>query len=453
MEQQQPNKFLKWNKTSTTARMIMIGLLSLVLMIPLVFIEDLILERSLRHEKVVNEISKQWGREVVIYGPIIKVPYKVFVEKVITDKKTKKVTKETIQHIKYGFFFPDKLDVKSTINPQQKKRGIYTTAVFNSNILINGTFNSFDFSQKEIEDKNILWDKSVVLLKTTNVKGVNSLLSIALNGKKYGLSSSSTNSYNDDRYYTLESSIISLKGKNKILKPLVFSLDFSVRGSKEIRFIPIGKETTAQINSTWKTAKFMGAFLPYNPDKINDDGFNAKWNILDINRPFSQQHFNHLPYLNEFDFGVNFKIPVDEYQKSERSAKYGFLVICLTFLVFFLIQTISKIYMHPFQYLMIGLALLMFYTLLVSISEHSNFLKAYAIASISVIILITAYAKNILKSSRFMLFIASSLTVLYAFIFIIIQLESYALLVGSVGLFSILACVMFFSRKIDWSNN
>jgi inner membrane protein len=453
MEQQQPNKFLKWNKTSTTARMLMIGFLSLVLLIPLVFIENLIQERSLRQEKVLDEISKQWGNEVVIYGPIIKVPYKIFVEKVITDKKTKKITTETIEYIKDGYFFPDNLDIKSRINPEQKKRGIYTTAVFNSNILINGIFNSFDFSQKEIENKNILWDKSLVLLKTTNVKGVNSVLSINIDGKKYGLSSSGTNSYNDDRYYTLESGMIPLKGGNKKMKPVAFSLDFSVRGSKEIRFIPIGKETTAEISSSWKTAKFMGEFLPYNPDKINDHGFNAKWNILDINRPFSQQHFNQLPYLNDFDFGVNFKIPVDEYQKSERSAKYGFLVICLTFLVFFLIQTISKIYMHPFQYLMIGLALLMFYTLLVSISEHSNFLKAYAIASISVIGLITAYAKNILKSLKFMLFIASSLTVLYAFIFIIIQLESYALLAGSVGLFFILAAVMFVSRKIDWSNN
>ena len=154
----------------------MIGFLSLVLMIPFLFIEDLILERSQRQEKVVNEISKQWGNEVVIYGPILKVPYKVFVEKVITDEKTKKVTTETIQHIKYGYFFPDKLDIKSTINPEQKKRGIYTTAVFNSNILIKGSFNSLDFSQKEIEDKNILWNKSVVLLKTTNVKGVNSIL-------------------------------------------------------------------------------------------------------------------------------------------------------------------------------------------------------------------------------------------------------------------------------------
>jgi len=140
------------------------------------------------------------------------------------------------------------------------------------------------------------------------------------------------------------------------------------------------------------------------------------------------------------------------YQKSERSAKYGFLVIGLTFLIFFLIQTLSKINIHPFQYLMIGLALTMFYTLLVSISEHSNFLKAYITAGISVIILITLYSKSILKTFKFPLFIGASLSALYAFIYVIIQLENYALLVGSIGLFIILATVMFVSRKIDWHN-
>ena len=143
---------------------------------------------------------------------------------------------------------------------------------------------------------------------------------------------------------------------------------------------------------------------------------------------------------------------VDEYQKSERSAKYGFLVIGLTFLIFFLIQTLSKITIHPFQYIMIGLALVMFYTLLVSISEHSTFLKAYLIAGISVIALISWYAKSILKTLKFSIFIAVSLMALYTFIYVIIQLENYALLVGSIGLFAILACVMFVSRKIDWNN-
>lgn len=449
--EQQPNKFKSWFKSSPSSRMIVIGFLSFILMIPLFYIENLIKERSYRQESVVNEISKQWGNEVVIYGPILKVPYKVFREKTITDAKTKKVTTETIEYINYGYFFPKKLAINSTINPEEKKRGIYTTAVYNSNVFINGKFDSLDFSQKEIKKENILWNKSKVLLKTTNVKGVNSAMSIKINNKTYDLSSKTVESNNDYGYYTLESKNINLEETLKKDKPFDFSLDFKVKGSKEIRFVPIGKETTAQITSNWKTANFMGEFLPYNPDKINKNGFDAKWKVLDINRPFSQQHFGEIPFLNEFDFGVNFKIPVDEYQKSERSAKYGFLVISLTFLIFFLIQTISKINMHPFQYLMIGLALVLFYILLVSISEHSNFLKAYGIASVSVIGLISLYSKSILKSNKFMLFVTASLSILYTFIFVIIQLESYALLVGSIGLFLILASVMYASRKIDWS--
>ena len=152
------------------------------------------------------------------------------------------------------------------------------------------------------------------------------------------------------------------------------------------------------IISNWKTANFIGEFLPFNPDKITDGGFDAQWKILDINRPFSQKSFKGLPDLMDYAFGVNFMIPVDEYQKSERSVKYGFLVIGLTFLVFFLIQTMSKISIHPFQYLMIGVALTMFYTLLISISEHSSFLKAYCIAGIAVVSLISLYSKSILKT-------------------------------------------------------
>jgi inner membrane protein len=451
--EQQPNKILYWIKTSSTAKMFMIGFLSFILIIPLSFIESLIQERSIRQKTVVNEISKQWGNEVVIYGPILKIPYKFFTEKVITDAKTKKVITETIERIKFGYFFPEELNINSDINPEEKKRGIYTTAVFTSKIRINGVFKSFNFNKNEIKKEHILWNKSKVLLKTTNVKGVTSHLSIDLNSKNYGLSSVTSNNNNRyDSYYTLESNSIPLKEINKNEKAINFSINFNLKGSKEVRFIPIGKETKAQINSSWKTAKFTGEFLPYNPDKINNNGFNAKWKILDINRPFSQHHFDGLPHLNEFDFGVNFKIPVDEYQKSERSAKYGYLVICLTFLIFFLIQIISKINIHPFQYLMVGLALLMFYTLLVSISEHSNFLKAYGIASFSVIGLIIIYSQSIIKSFKFTSLVGASLTVLYGFIFVIIQLENYALITGSIGLFLILATVMFVSRKINWSS-
>ncbi|WP_299556105.1 cell envelope integrity protein CreD [Seonamhaeicola sp.] len=455
MEQQhqQNNKFGHWLKTSITARMLMIGFLTLVLLIPLFFIQELIKERSFRQTEAIEEINNQWGKEVLIYGPILKVPYKVYKEKTVTDKKTKKTYTETIENIEIAYFFPETLNINSNINPETKSRGIYTTAVYNSDIKISGTFTKPDFSDMEVDDKNILWNKVKVIIKSSNVKGVNRA-HLKLNDSSFNLSSK----YNGSKNYglgvinlhTLETKNISLVPQTS--KPLTFNIDFNIKGSEQIRFVPIGKTTEANITSNWKDANFFGEFLPYNGDKINENGFDAKWKILDINRPFSQQHFYNLPELNDFAFGVNFMIPVDEYQKSERSSKYGFLVIGLTFLIFFLIQTLSKINIHPFQYLMIGLALTMFYTLLVSISEHSNFLKAYLIAGSSVVVLIALYSKTILKTIKFPLFIGLSLTALYTFIYVIIQLENYALLVGSIGLFLILAIVMFASRKIDWSN-
>ncbi|MDW5288541.1 cell envelope integrity protein CreD [Formosa sp. PL04] len=454
-QNQQPSRIGKWVKTSITARMLMVGLLTSILLIPLSFIKSLIHERMDRQEEVVNEINQKWGNEVLLYGPILKVPYRIHHIKEIYDETTKKSKKESYASTDYAYFFPNKLDITSTINPEEKQRGIYKTAVYKSNIDLAGSFTKPDFSEQDIKDEDILWDKAKLIIETSNLKGVNSLVEITFNESKYTLESKyqeeNTGYLDDIRLHKLESK--SLKETDLPIKNDVsFNLNININGSKQIRFIPVGKETNVNIQSDWKTANFLGEYLPQNSDKISTDGFNAKWKVLDINRPFSQESFNGLPDLKPYAFGVNFMIPVDEYQKSERSAKYGFLVIGLTFLIFFLIQTMSKINIHPFQYLMIGIALTMFYTLLISISEHSSYLKAYVIAGASVIVLITLYSKSILKNIKFPLFIGLSLTILYTFIFVIIQLESYALLVGSIGLFVILAAVMYASRKIDWQN-
>ncbi len=464
-------KLGSWIKTSISARMITVGILILLLLIPLSYVTNLIKERQYRQKEVVNEINKKWGEEVLLYGPILKVPYKSYKTKKVFDQKSNRYREEITEIIKEAYFFPDTLDISSNINPEEKKRGIYKTAVYSSNINVTGSFISPDFSEQDIKVEDILWEKSRLIVKTSNLKGVSSLIEIQFNKNKYPLTSkykgtlhsaslgketdlyhvNSERTYDGSILHRLESKFIAkedMPTKNKVN----FSMKITINGSKQVQFVPIGKETNVSIVSNWKTANFIGEFLPYNSDKISEDGFNAKWKIIDINRPFPQQYFNAIPNVKEYAFGVNFMIPVDEYQKSERSSKYGFLVIGLTFLIFFLLQTISKVSIHPFQYLMIGIALVMFYTLLISISEHSNFLKAYVIAGISVVVLISLYAKSIIKTIKFVSFIGVSLTLLYTFIFIIIQLENYALLVGSVGLFVILACVMYASRKIDWQN-
>ncbi len=469
--QEQTRKLGKWIKTSISFRMLTVGILILLLLIPLSYVKSLIKERQYRQKKVVNEINKKWGKEVLLYGPILKVPYKTYKSKKIFDQKSNRYKEEITEITKEAYFFPDALNISSNINPEEKKRGIYKTAVYSSNIDITGSFSQPDFSEQDIDEKDILWEKSRLIVQTSNLKGVSSLIEVKFHKNTYPLTSkykrtikssalgentnhhyvNSERTYGGSSLHRLESKFIAktdLPNKNKV----DFSMKITINGSKQVQFVPLGKETNVSIVSNWKTANFIGEFLPYNPNKITEDGFNAKWKIIDINRPFPQQYFNAIPNVKEYAFGVNFMIPVDEYQKSERSSKYGFLIIGLTFLVFFLIQTISKIQIHPFQYLMIGIALIMFYTLLISISEHSNFLKAYVIAGTSVVILISLYAKSIIRTIKFTSFIAVSLTLLYTFIFIIIQLENYALLVGSIGLFVILAAVMYASRKIDWQN-
>lgn len=450
----QPNKFSNWLKTSITARMLMVGFLILMLLIPLSYINSLIMERSLRQQDVVNDINDKWGNNVLIYGPILKLPYKTYSETSTFNEKTQTYFKETQTHTNFAYIFPESLNADVTVNSKTLNRGNFESAVFTTNMVFKGHFTPTDLVDKGIKTEDILWEKASVIIKTSNLKGIKSEMNLKLNANNYTFQTN----YNDHKQTydghldTLETGFLKIEDAQS-QEESEFIMTMSFNGSKQIELVPIGKITTMKMASNWPDPSFIGNYLPNDESKtISKNGFKADWSVLQINRAFSQQHLNKIPNLNEFAFGTKFMVMVDEYQKSERSAKYGFLVIGLTFLIFFLMQTMSKINIHPFQYLMIGIALTMFYTLLVSISEHSNFLKAYLIAGISVIILITLYSKSILVNWKFPIFIGASLTALYTFIYIIIQLENYALLVGSVGLFLILAIVMFVSRKIDWNN-
>ena len=447
--EQKKNKFSNWMRNSITARMLVVGVLIMVLLIPLSFVKDLITERSYRQKEVVNEINSKWGNEVVLSGPILKVPYTIEKEEKTYDKKKESYFTTTKEISKFAYFFPDELNIDSKVETKPLNRSIYKSVVYNSDIEVSGEFPIIDFSSEAVKPKTIEWEKASVIVQTSNLKGIRNTLEVQLGNQKLTMNPKyDTNSLN-----TIQSEAI--VGITETVKsPTPFSFTMTVNGSESLQFIPIGKETSATMTSNWHSPSFNGLFLPEDGSRnITADGFSASWKVLQINRQFEQAFFGYLPNLQEFAFGTKLIIPVDEYQKSERTAKYGFMVIGLTLLVFLLIQLVSKIYIHPFQYVMVGLALVMFYTLLISISKHSTFLKAYLIAAFSVLALIVVYSRAILKGFKFPLLIGVSLTSLYGFIYIIIQLESYALLVGSIGLFTILAIIMFASRKIDWANN
>jgi inner membrane protein len=430
---------------TTTAKMMMVGLLTFALLIPLLFVQNLISERSQRQKEVIAETTDKWGKSVYFFGPILKIPYKTFEEIENTNAKTKEkyITKKAV--IENAYFFPETLSNNSfTELKPPLQRSIYKSNVFTTKMAFNGNYCKPVFATKNITDENILWDKATIIIKTTNLKSIKDEVKIKLGENNFTFEPIHNNEVND-RIESLETGFIDFKQ----IKNYNFNMNITYNGSNKISIVPIGKSTVAKMTSNWNSPNFNGNFIPINKN-ITEKGFTANWKILHFNRPFSQSYYEYLPDLGKYSFDVDFITTVDEYQQNERASKYGFLVIGLTFLIFFLIQSISKINIHIFQYSMIGIALIMFYTLLISITEHSSFTLAYAIAGTAVVIMIALYSISILKNIKFPIFIGTSLAVLYTFIYVIIQLEDYALLVGSIGLFFILAAVMYISRKIDW---
>ena len=435
---------------SNTFRLVLIGVLTLVLLIPLLFVQNLVGERKERQREVINEIDSKWGGAVFVYAPILKIPYKVYKDK----------GKNTYEE-QYAYFFPEELKSTSDVKTEVKKRNNYESVVFNASMNFSGNFSTPDFSTKGIPNEDISWDKATILIRTTNLASIKNVVSIHLGNKDYSFEPIYNQQENESNYYSntndevssnlissLETSFINYQ---EFLANPTFSFTLQYDGSKKLAIVPIGKTTESTLTSNWANPSFTGNFLPYDK-QISANGFTASWKVLHINRPFSQQSFGSLPNIAQYTYEVDFIIPVDEYQQNERVAKYGYLVIFLTFLIFFLIQSISKIKIHIFQYSMIGLALILFYTLLISITEHSSFSFAYFISSVMTVGLISLYSVSILKNKKFPTFIGLSLAALYGFIYVIIQLENYALLVGSIGLFVILAIIMYVSLKVDWES-
>ncbi len=432
-----------WMKSSIAIKLITIGILILLLLIPVSMVKDLIRERENRQNDASREVSSKWGEQQTIKGLILTVPYKTFTKVYEGEKSDKYKVVETIE---YAHFLPDNLNIKGDVSPEIRYRGIYEVIVYNSKIKIYGDFSTPNFDDWKIKEDNIIWEDAFISLGLSDLRSIQKNISIKWDNQQFyfnpGLATNDViNNGISTKLPIVKEGSIKIKHE--------YSLDINFNGSTSLNFIPLGKLTTVDINSTWKSPSFIGAFLPDNR-VINNDGFSATWEVLHLNRSFPQSFRSSIHDIDESSFGVNLIVPVDEYQKSLRSAKYAVMFITLTFLIFFFVQILNKVRIHPIQYIIVGLALCVFYTLLIALSEHIAFNFSYLISSISIIGLITFYARSIFSNKKLTLIIGLILTLLYLFIYSIIQMEDYALLMGSIGLFIVLAIIMYLSRKIDW---
>ena len=227
------------------------------------------------------------------------------------------------------------------------------------------------------------------------------------------------------------------------------NIKLKLKGSNRLDFVPVGKTTNVKLSGQWSNPSFDGEFLPA-VRVISEEGFSATWKVLHFNRPFAQQWTDNNQELSGADFGVKMLIPVDQYQKSIRTSKYGVLVILLTFIALFLIEITQKMRIHPFQYILIGAALIIYYTLLLSFSEHIGYNLAYVVSSIATVILIGMYSTTFLPNKGLTVLFSLLLIIFYSFIFIIILQQDFSFLLGSLGLFVIVSLLMYFSRRISW---
>lgn len=439
-----------WFGESVLVKLGFIGFLTLILLIPSNAIQELIKERQERQDEVVKEISDKWSGKQLIEGPVLILPYT-----------------PTGTNI---YILPEVLNINSHVDPEVLHRGIFDAVVYNTKIRVDGKFSALEISKSGINPALIQWDKAKVIIGLSDLKGLKNNPAIKIDG----LSQAIEPDFGSLDLFT--NNLVSLPDlSTKKNTALTFNFELDLRGSTELNFQHLGKSTNVTVEGAWNNPSFTGRYLPERR-KISTKEFTASWKMAHFNRtlpqqwiakntalntrgPAKQKNEIDLPYdtlkpenaADDNTFGLKFILGVDQYQKTMRCAKYSTLIILLTFLSLVFSELMLKRKVHFLQYILIGAAMTIYYTLLLSFSEQIGFDSAYLIASMSTVILISSFIAALLKSKKPAVLFAGILSLFYGFIYVIIQLQDLALIVGSIGLFVIIAITMFLSAKIDWT--
>jgi inner membrane protein len=419
---------------SATVKLLVISMLALVLLIPACMVRSMIQEREMRRDEVLDDINAKWGRPQTIIGPAVSIPFKRYIE----GENGKRIVTTDYLHL-----LPDEVDIQSELTPEIRYRGIFESVLYRSKIVIRCRFPRAPLDDLRIQAQDVHWSGAAVWIGLSDMRGISEAIQADHDGQPVQMAPG------------IESQGAGLAGVSGAFgfdpnqAGPTFTFLLHLNGSQQLHFTPVGKITTVAAHAPWKDPSFVGDFLPVARD-IGDQEFSARWRILHLNRNYPQFWTGTAHNLAGTSFGVKLFSPVDVYQKSMRTAKYALLFIAFTFYAFFLAEILNRLRVHPVQYLLIGFAMIVFYTLLLSIAEHLPFALAYLISAAGVTGLITGYAGSILKHPRVTWMVGALLVVLYGYLYILLQLEDYALLMGSLGLFTVLATIMYLTRRINW---
>ncbi len=445
-----------------------IGILMLLIAIPLMMIEGTIKSRmQFRHEAVRSIAADSVGEQTLL-GPVLVIPYtEHYEEEEIVDATSKRSVLRQYVLNKRLFVFPNELQILSTIDNDHRYRGIHKVLVYSGQHSLSGDFDlpTMDAFAHEKAGSQIRIGAAFVSLGVSDTRGLKNVPKILWDGAPYEFQQ-------DNKLAQFNTGVHAplMAMDFKQSKNVKFSLKLAIDGIEQMAFIPIAKNNVVTLSSKWPHPQFFGRFLPSPKErKIDANGFSATWNISSLSSNAQQQLLNTeccrtaapatvpdgvvaaAPAVGQMDsFGVGFIEPINIYSQSDRAIKYGVLFVALSFAAFFLFEILKQLPIHPVQYALVGLALVLFFLLLVSLSEHMHFAVAYAIASVACIGLIGFYLSFALRSWQRGLGFGTALSLLYGVLFGLLQSENNALVMGSLLLFGVLAAIMLVTRKVDW---
>lgn len=393
-------------KNSILVKGCFILVVALVLQIPVLMVKGLVYDRKELSDKVKSELSNSWGGSIEVTTPKLQVPY----TQKVNDKEEQKVRE--IQS--------SEVVIESYANSQIRHRSIYEFPVYSTDMTING---KIELNKNSLDD----CDGAIRLkLPFTKLKGIEGRPVVVVDGKEYHVKAMGNELVSELPYDVLAASDV-----------LEYTIRVKSNGMDRIRFYPGGSLYIVNMKSNYASPGFKGDFLP-SDRTVSDSGFEANWIVTDLNTISSGYQ----------SFEVEFVIPASQYQQTERAIKYSFLIILLVFMSIFLVESITRCRINIVQYIVTGLSLCLFYLLLLSISEYLSFGWSYLIAATMTTVALGAYFYGFLRSKTALAF-TGAVACLYGFIYTLLQMETGALLAGSIALFLILCVVMYFTRRND----
>lgn len=430
------------------ARLIGVAILALVLLIPLQMVRSVVRERYQTYNGVVAEIAGAWSGDQRVAGPVLAIPYteKVAIrDEFITPQGEKKVTQRWETRQRRAVILPDLLSYDGSLAPEIRRRGIYRVQVYSADLEISAVFQNLRATVEALSSadqlEDIRWSEAVVGFGLSDPRGIIEVEGFEINGHSVQVRPGTTLGDVAPRGFHAPVGDIASDS-------LDVQLPMKIRGSGGLRFLPLGATTRASLRSEWPHPSFIGDVLPA-VREITDDGFSAEWTIPLLNRSYPQAWSSCMTVgINEIEAGVRLFEPVGLYDLVTRAVKYGLLFITLTFLTLGLIEFVTDTRLSLVQYLLIGVALALFFLILIALAEHMGFTIAYLLASAAVVVINTLYCAAILPRRSLAATVGGILTAIYAILFTILRAEDYALLGGTLLLVVALTVTMYFTRRM-----